>query len=126
MIKEAELNAEPDAKKKKEVETLNKAEQVVYSIDKTIEDVKEHITDEEKETLLKKKEELETLVNAEEKDYDAIEAKDKEIEEFIQPIVMKMYEAAQQAQQAAQGAENAQGEATDSKDDVIDAEFEEK
>ena len=55
------------------------------------------------------KEELETLVNAEEKDYEAIEAKDKEIEEFIQPIVMKMYEAAQQAQQAAQGQDQAPG-----------------
>lgn len=121
MVKDAELNAEADAKRKEEVETLNEAEQTVYSIDKTIEDTKDIITDDEKTKLESLKAELQALLEVEAKDADAIKAKNTEIQETMMPIVQRMYE--QTAQQTSQ--EGAQ-EQTDANDDVIDAEFEEK
>jgi molecular chaperone DnaK len=121
MVKEAELNADADAKRKEEVETLNMAEQTLYAIDKTIEDTKEHITEEEKTQLLALKEELSKLLEVEEKDIEAIKAKETEINETMQPIVMRMYEQAQQAAEA-----TGEQPTSDANDDVIDAEFEEK
>ncbi|MGL5021105.1 MAG: molecular chaperone DnaK [Mycoplasmatales bacterium] len=121
MVKEAELNADADSKKKDEVETLNIAEQTLYSIDKTIEDTKDIITEEEKTKLLELKEELSKLLEPEEKDIEAIKAKETEINETMQPIVMRMYEQAQQAAGAAEDSTESKPE-----DDVIDAEFEEK
>ncbi len=122
MVKEAEANAEADKKKKEEVETLNQAEQTVYSIDKTIEDAKDHVTEEDKEKLSKLKEELSKLLEAEQKDIEAIKSKQKEIEDTLQPIVAKMYE---QASQAAQGQEEPKTNNSD-EEDVVEAEFEEK
>ncbi len=121
MVKDAELNAEADAKRKEEVETLNEAEQTVYSIDKTIEDTKDIITDDEKTKLESLKTELEALLANEEKDFDSIKEKNKEIQDTMMPIVQRMYEQAQQAQ-STEGAQ----EQTQANDDVIDAEFEEK
>ncbi len=122
MVKEAEANAEADKAKRDEVETINNAEQVVYAIDKTIEDTKEFITEEEKTTLGNLKTELEALLAAESKDIEAIKAKTEEVNNTIQPIVARMYEQAAQAQQAAGG----QTDQAQPEDDVIDAEFEEK
>ncbi len=122
MVKEAEANAEADKAKRDEVETINNAEQVAYAIDKTIEDTKEFITEEEKTTLGNLKSELEGLLAAESKDIEAIKAKTEEINNTIQPIVARMYEQAAQAQQAAGG----QTDQTQADDDIIDAEFEEK
>ncbi len=124
MVKEAEANAEADKVKKEEVETLNAAEQTVYSIDKTIEDAKDHITEEEKTKLESLKEELSNLLANENKDIEAIKSKQKEIEEVITPIVTKMYEQAAQAAQASEA--NTSNEEPKDEDDVIEAEFEEK
>ncbi len=122
MVKEAEANAEADKAKRDEVETINNAEQVAYAIDKTIEDTKEFITEEEKTTLTNLKSELEGLLAAESKDIEAIKAKTEEVNNTIQPIVSRMYEQAAQAGQAA----GEQTDQTNAEDDVIDAEFEEK
>lgn len=124
MVKEAEANAESDKKKKEEIETLNAAEQTVYSIDKTIEDTKDNISEEEKTKLLALKDELSKLLAEENKEIEAIKAKQKEIEDVIQPIVTKMYEQAAQNAQGA-GAEQEQAAPKD-EDEVIEAEFEEK
>ncbi len=123
MIKEAELNAEADALKKEEIETLNKAEQTVYSIEKTIEELKENISEDEKTKVLELKEELTALLAEETKNIETIKAKDEEISEFLQPIVTKMYE---QAAAAAQEGQEPQPDTASQDDDVIDAEFEEK
>ncbi len=124
MVKEAEANAEADKEKRKNIELVNNAEQTVYSIDKTIEDTKDSITEEEKEQLLNLKTEMEKLLEAEEKDLEAIETKLEEVNNTIQPIVSKMYEQAAQAAQAEQPAGEEKTETNE--EEVIDAEFEEK
>ena len=121
MIKDAEANKAADEAKKAEIESLNQAEQTLYSIDKTLEDCKEFVTEEEKAKLEGLKEELQTLLNAETKDVEAIKAKEQEVVTTLQPIVTKMY---QQASEQAQ-AEQANGASQSSDDEVVDAEIEE-
>lgn len=121
MIKDAEANKAADEAKKAEIESLNQAEQTLYSIDKTLEDCKEFVTEEEKAKLEGLKEELQTLLNAETKDVEAIKAKEQEVITALQPIVTKMY---QQASEQAQ-AEQANGASQSSDDEVVDAEIEE-
>lgn len=121
MIKDAEANKAADEAKKAEIESLNQAEQTLYSIDKTLEDCKEFVTEEEKTKLEELKEELQTLLNAETKDVEAIKAKEQEVITTLQPIVTKMY---QQASEQAQ-AEQANGASQSSDDEVVDAEIEE-
>lgn len=120
MVKEAEANAEADKVKRDEIETVNTAEQVVYAIDKTIEDTKDIITEDEKTKLGELKTQLEELLASETKDIEAIKSKTEEINNTIQPIVGRMYEQAAQAQQAQEPTQE------QAEDDVIDAEFEEK
>ncbi len=121
MIKDAEANKAADEAKKAEIESLNQAEQTLYSIDKTLEECKEFVTEEEKAKLEGLKEELQTLLNAETKDVEAIKAKEQEVIATLQPIVTKMY---QQASEQAQ-AEQANGASQSSDDEVVDAEIEE-
>lgn len=121
MIKDAEANKAADDAKKAEIESLNQAEQTLYSIDKTLEECKEFVTEDEKTKLEGLKEELQTLLNAETKDIEAIKAKEQEVITTLQPIVTKMY---QQASEQAQ-AEQANGTSQSSDDEVVDAEIEE-
>lgn len=121
MIKDAEANKAADEAKKAEIESLNQAEQTLYSIDKTLEDCKEFVTEEEKAKLEGLKEELQTLLNAETKDVEAIKAKEQEVITTLQPIVTKMYQQASEQAQAEQANEASQS----SDDEVVDAEIEE-
>jgi len=119
MVKEAEENAEEDKKRREEVELRNEADQLIFTTDKTIKDLGEKVSDEEKQNAEAAKEELKTALEAD--DLDQIKEKKEKLEEQVQQLSVKMYEQMQQEQQAQQGAEDNQ----DSGDDVVDADYEE-
>ncbi|KGX93571.1 molecular chaperone DnaK [Pontibacillus halophilus JSM 076056 = DSM 19796] len=116
MVQEAEENAEEDKKRREEVELRNEADQLVFTTDKTIKDLGESVTEEEKQKAEDAKAELQTALEGE--DIEDIRAKKDALQEQVQALTVKMYEQAQQAQQAEQGAEG-------SDDDVVDADYEE-
>ena len=120
MIKEAEENAEADAKVKEEVELRNEADQAVFQTDKTITDLGEVVTEEDKQQAEAARDELKAALEGESID-DIREKKDK-LQEILQGLSMKAYEQAAAAQQAAQGGEAG---ANPADDDIVDAEFEE-
>ena len=123
MVKEAEANAEADAKRKEEAELRNEADQLVLQVDKTISDLGEQITEDEKKSVEDAKEELKKALEAGE--IEGIKSSKEKLEGVLQPLVMKVYEQAAAAAQAAQGDAGA-GASTDKKDDgVVDADFEE-
>jgi len=123
MVKEAEANAEADAKRKEEAELRNEADQLVFQVDKTIADLGEQITEDEKKSVEDAKEELKKALEAGE--IEGIKSSKEKLEGILQPLVMKVYEQAAAAAQAAQGDAGA-GASTDKKDDgVVDADFEE-
>ncbi|MBF4500161.1 molecular chaperone DnaK [Savagea sp. SN6] len=118
MVKDAEANAEADEKRKEEAELRNGADQLVFQVDKTVEELGENVQEDEKTQIADLKAELEKAI--EDNDLEAMKAKKEELEQLLQTITVRMYEQAQQQAQQAQGGE--QGPADDG---VVDADFEE-
>ncbi|MBM7665284.1 molecular chaperone DnaK [Solibacillus kalamii] len=126
MVKDAEANAEADAKRKEEADLRNEADQLVFQVDKTITDLGEQITEDEKKSVEDARDELKAAL--EKGELEGIKASKEKLEGVLQPLVMKVYEQAAAAAQAAQGgAEGFEGAAdAGQKDDgIVDADFEE-
>ena len=117
MIKEAEENAEADKKRKEEADLINEANQMIFSTNKALEDLKDNISEEEKATAKAKADELQKALDS--NDLDEIRAKKDELEKTVQELATKVYQQAQAAQQAQQQ----QGSSKSSKDDVVDADY---
>ncbi|MGL4669731.1 MAG: molecular chaperone DnaK [Methanobacteriaceae archaeon] len=126
-VKEAEMNAEEDKKKQEEIEVRNNADSMIYTAEKTIEDLKDQISSEEKEQIEGLVGELRELVGGD--DIDAIKEKNDELTKVVQDMGAKIYQEAQaqqQAQQSAQGAEDGSDPNVGDDDDTIDADYEVK
>ena len=122
MVKDAEANAEADAKRKEEVELRNEADQLVFQVDKTVTDLGEQITEDEKKSVEDARDELKAALEAGE--IEGIKTAKEKLEGVLQPLVMKVYEQAAAAAQAAQGGE-AGPDAGKKDDGIVDADFEE-
>ena len=124
-IKEAEMNAEADAKRQEEIEIRNNADSLIYTSEKTLDELKDNISEDEKSKVEGLVAELRELIAGD--DVDAIKEKSDELSNIIQEIGAKIYQQAQaeaQAQQQA-GADPNAG-AQDNNDDTIDADYEVK
>ncbi|WP_408868837.1 molecular chaperone DnaK [Brochothrix campestris] len=118
MVKDAEANAEEDAKNKAAVDTRNEADQLIFSVDKTLKDLEGKIEADEVKKAEEARDELKTALEGE--DIEDITTKKDALNEIVQALSVKLYEEAAKAQQAEQG------EAGDQADDnVVEAEFEE-
>ena len=122
MMKEAEANKEADAKKKEEADVKNEAEQVVFMTEKAIRDLGEKITDKEKEEAEKLIEKTKKALEG--SDIEEIKKAKDELLAKANELATKVYEEAAKANQNAETTEENQEE--NKKDDVVDAEYEEK
>ena len=123
MMKDAEANAEADAKRKAEVELRNEVDQAIFATEKTIKETEGKGFDTERDAA---KSALDELKKAQESgDLDDMKAKLEALNKKAQALAVKLYEQAAAAQQAQAGAEGAQA-ADNSDDDVVDGEFTEK
>ncbi|WP_413372706.1 molecular chaperone DnaK [Paenibacillus taichungensis] len=120
MMKDAELHAEEDKKRKELVEAKNSADQLIYSVDKTIKDLGEKADAGEVEKANAAKEKLQGVLASD--NLEDIKAATEELTEIVQQLSVKLYEQAQAQEQAAQGAEEQQGSAK--RDNVVDADYE--
>lgn len=120
MVKDAEANAEEDKKVKENAELRNNADQLVFTVDKTLKELEGKVDEEEVKKAEVARDELSEALNGE--DFDVIKEKTDALNEIVQALSVKLYEQAAAEQQAAQG-ENPEAGATN--DDVVDAEFEE-
>lgn len=121
MMKDAELNAEEDRKRRELVEAKNNADQLVYSVDKTIKDLGDKVDAGEIAKANEAKEKVTAAIATD--DVEQINAATQELTEIIQQLSVKLYEQAQ----AAGGAEGAGPEAggpQGGKDNVVDADYE--
>ncbi|MBA4600770.1 molecular chaperone DnaK [Thermoactinomyces mirandus] len=121
MIKDAEMNAEKDKKRKEKVELRNKADQLIFTADKTIKDLGDKVDAQDKEKAEKAKEQLKKAL--EQDDDEAIKKGVEELEQAVQQLSVKLYE--QMQQQAAQNQGANEGSGTRKDDNVVDAEYEE-
>ena len=119
MIKDAEMNAEADKKRKEEVDVRNNADSLVFQVEKTLADAGDKIDAADKAEVEKAKDELKAALdnNA---STDELKTKSENLTNALYKITEKMYAAAQQAQQAQQGAQNM---GNPQEDGVYDAEY---
>lgn len=113
MQEDAEKFAEEDKKKREEIETLNEAESLIYSVDKMKEDMKDKLDKDKLAEVDKEIEEVKKL--RDEKKIDDLKKKLEEVNKKVQEMGAAMYQqAAEQAQ--------AKGNTEEKKEDVVDAE----
>ncbi|MDQ0090306.1 molecular chaperone DnaK [Paenibacillus anaericanus] len=121
MMKDAELHADEDKKRKEMVEAKNNADQLIYSVDKTIKDLGDKVDASETEKANEAKEELKKALEGD--NLEEINAASEKLTEIVQQLSVKLYEQAAQAGQAEAG--GAEGNtAGPNKDNVVDAEYE--
>ncbi len=123
-VKEAEAHAEEDKKRQEEIEIRNNADSLVYTVDKTIEELGDQLAEDKKEDLKNKQKEVQDAIEAD--NIEQIKEKTEVLEKTIHEISAEIYQQAAQAQQAQQQAQAQQdAENTQSNDDdTIDADFE--
>ena len=119
MVKEAEANKAEDEKKRKDIETRNKAEQMINEIDKALAEQGDKIDENQKAQATALKDELKKALDA--NDMATLEAKMSELEQVAQQMAAYQYQQSQGANPTDNGSAN-----TNNNDDVVDADFTEK
>ena len=123
MVKDAEANAEADKKRKEEVDLRNEVDQLIFTVDKTLNEIEGKVDAEEVKKAETARDELKAAVEA--NDLEAMKAKRDALNEVVQNLSVKLYEQAAAASQAAQGAAGAEQANSQPQDGVVDADFEE-
>jgi molecular chaperone DnaK len=127
LIKDAEMHAEDDKKKKDLVEARNSADALIYSSEKSIKELGDKV---DSDTKTKVEEAIAALRKAMEgEDADEINRVSEELTQASHKLAEAMYQqASQNEQQAGAGAESAEqaaGGSGTADEDVVDADFEE-
>ncbi|XXZ63777.1 molecular chaperone DnaK [Candidatus Phytoplasma sacchari] len=125
MIKEAEINAEQDRIQKEKIETRNKADQLIFQTKKSLDTVKDDLSEKEKNSLEEHIKNLEEALKGDDKNLiqDKIDILVKE----SQPIIMKAYQKKQEEKDKDKSNNGTTAEEKkSSSDEAVDAEFEEK
>ena len=123
MRKEAEENKEADQKRKEEADLKNEAEQLIFQTEKSLKDLGDKVDNKEK---LETEDLIKDLREALSKnDLDDIKTKKDKLQEKAMALATKVYENIQKENQANANTDNS-NDTSDKKDDVKDADFEEK
>ena len=124
LIKDAELHAEDDKKKKDLVEARNSADALVYSTERSIQDLGDKVDDETKSKVEDAVAALKKAMEGE--DADEIKRLSEELTQSSHKLAEAMYQqASQEGQDQAAGGEAADQGGGAPDDDVVDADFEE-
>jgi len=116
MVKEAEMHAEEDKKKKELIDTKNRADSLVYSTEKSLKDFKDKISEDERKNI----------EEAIEKTKKTIESGTKEeIEKAMEELAKKSHKLAEEAYKKAQSEQKPEKEEK-KEEDVVEAEVEEE
>ncbi len=124
MMKEAEANKEADEKKKQEADAKNDAEQVIFMTENALKDLGDKVDKKEKEEAEKLMDNLKKELEG--NDIDKINKAKDELLTKANVLASKVYEQAAKESQANNETKENTDTKEEKKDDVIDAEFEEK
>ena len=116
MKAEAEANADADKKLKETADKINMADSMAFSIEKSMDEMKDKIDDADKE-------EIKNIISnlkkaASERNVSDIEKYQKELEAKWSPIVQKVYQSQQTAQPTNENTTSANEQKTDNAEDV--------
>lgn len=120
MINEAEQFAEQDRIRKDEAETRNQADSLIYTSEKTLKDLGDKITNEQKEKLEKTTTELRTTLSG--KEISTIKEKMDELSKILQEVGTAAYQKAAETAQTKQQSEPPK-DADGAKEKVVDADY---
>jgi len=121
MEEDAEKFADEDKLVKELVDAKNSAEGMIHSVQKTMKEHQDKLSDEEKSNIESAIKDLEETIKSDNKD--EIEAKNKILAEASQKLGEKIYAEQQAQEQTNDAGDNAKEKTVDG--DVVDAEFEE-
>lgn len=126
MMKEAEANAEADAKAQELAELKNKSDQLCYSTEKTIRELGDRISEAEKQRIEEKVANLRKAVAADDESemrtaFSLLETESHQLAEQLYKQVSDSADASEVREPAGTGARGGSAD-----DDVIDAEFKEE
>lgn len=124
-VKEAEMNAEADKAKKEKIEAVNQAESTVYQTEKTLKEVEDKISADDKEAIEKAIENVKSVKDKEDATAEEIRNAIDELMQKFQKVSEIMYQQAQQEAQQQAGAEQANEGSSSNGDNVYDADFKE-
>ena len=119
-VKEAEKYASEDKKKKEEIDVRNNADNLVYQTEKTLGEIGDKISADEKSSIQAEVDKLKEMLKASPLDVEAVKAQTDSVQKAFYSVSEKLYAQAQQAQQA-QADPGAQQ--TQNNDNVVDAEY---
>ena len=125
LVKDAEMHAEDDKKKRDLVEARNEADALIYSTEKSIKELGDKV---DSDTKSKVEESITALRKAMEgEDVDEIKRVKEELTQASHKLAEAMYQQASQNEQqaGAESTEQAAGGADTADEDVVDADFEE-
>lgn len=121
MIKEAEMYAEADRRRKEEAETRNQADSLIYQAERTLKEFKEKADKNDVERIEQAKKELQDALGG--KDIAKIKEKMEALSQAIFALTTKVYQqAGQQAGGQAWQATGTEGPSS-GRDNVVDAEY---
>lgn len=116
-VKEAEMYAQEDAKKKELIEAKNNADSIIYQSENTLKDVEGKISDADKTKIEDAIKNLKDVKDGE--DLEAIKSKTEELTQAFYAISEEIYK-----QQGAQGQAGSGASEAKHDDDVVDADYE--
>ena len=120
-MKEAEQFAEQDKKRHEEIDARNNAENLAYSTEKSLNDLGDKVTEEEKKPITEQIEKLKEALKG--TDIEAIKRESEELTKRYYPIVEKVYKE-QAEQNGAQGQpEGAANQGQGPEGNVYDADY---
>jgi molecular chaperone DnaK len=130
MVKESEQHAEEDKKQREIIEVTNQADSLIYTVNKTLKEHGDKVSEPEKKEIQEKIDALNKLIQAEKKDVELIKKGMEELQQASHKVAQVIYQQAQQAQKAqqqAQGQSEAPQEEEKKQDrgNVVDAEYKE-
>lgn len=120
LVQEAEEHAEEDKVKREAIELRNQADNALWAVDRTLNDLGDKVTPEQKAEVEKAKEQLKEAV--EKDDLEEIKAKMKALDEVLHRMSEQLYQQAQTASDQSNPGQGSSGE----HEDIVDADFTEE
>ncbi|MGV0167555.1 molecular chaperone DnaK [Furfurilactobacillus sp. WILCCON 0119] len=123
MKKEADENADTDKKRKEEADLKNEVDQLLFQVDKTLEDLKGKVSDEEVKQATDARDALKKAQD--DNNIDEMKTKKDELNKIVQDLTVKLYQQNADSQAGADGSAAGSADGSAGGDDTVDGDFKE-
>jgi molecular chaperone DnaK len=121
MIKEAEMHAEEDRKRREAAELRNQADHLIFTTEKTLKDLGDKVDQADVQKVNDAKDELKKALEG--NDQQTIKTAMDKLSQVVQEMSVKLYQQAAQAQSTQSASSEGSNQAS-GKENVVDAEYE--